>query len=900
MESPPEPTPGADREELLQEVDRLRTLLWHVVSSCALAGLRFVPELEAELEEALSDKLGPETDAGARLSPGLGPVRGAAAGVGDEDVEEEARRMAAGAAAEFQLPAVLPSLGNEHETLHADEQDGTASEASTVQAQHASPAGEDGSEGADKEAPAPVEPQPSDLALDLPPAALPELDQAAPAQPVSYAALHGSNPSPRSDEPEDLDEWLDDHDPGFVVVSLTPGEFNEFEEDGESSSDGEGKSEGADPHAARLGDPEAAEVAAPPPPPSVPPLVSMDPSSAPPPPPPFPLPPLPATPPAPSPTEFAKALAAGAGDGVPLASDPCAIVFDKPPPAAVPSLTPGSSLDTQAGDGLTIELRAHERAAAAPAAGDGADIMSPSNGAESSRVTLTAPQFACGGAGSKPLASFLGAHQQQRQPTGSEEGPAVVEESEEEATARRQETTDEEAAAEPSYEDRLEDELEEEEGAEDDVELVVSGNAVEPGTQGDLAEQDEMELMQLEAELALESEAAEARRRHDSEAEALTSFDLRVIHRRTRTGFEEQKDFQPQRHSVIANRYQVLDTLGHAAFSTALQCVDLASDLRDPEHVCLKCIKNNKDFFDQSLDEIKLLQYINSAGDPDKHHVLRLYDYFYFKEHLFIVSELLRENLYEFGKYIRESGDEPYFTLSNLKKITRQCLEALAFVHELGLIHCDVKPENIVVRSYSRCEVKLIDFGSSCFATDNLTSYIQSRSYRAPEVVLGLPYDGRIDVWSLGCVIAEMFSGYVLFQNDSVQTMLARIQGVLGALPHHMVEHGRDAGKYFTRNRQIFERVRVPCDEAAAALEHPGDVAVDSAGAPTVTRYLLIYPKRTTLRHRLHAPDPTFVEFVSWLLTLDPQTRPTAAEALEHPWLADDGEHTSDTATALS
>jgi len=67
------------------------------------------------------------------------------------------------------------------------------------------------------------------------------------------------------------------------------------------------------------------------------------------------------------------------------------------------------------------------------------------------------------------------------------------------------------------------------------------------------------------------------------------------------------------------------------------------------------------------------------------------YDFFYYKEHLFLVSELLRENLYEFGKFVRESGDAPYFTLSNLKKIGRSILEALDFVHNLGLIHCDVK-----------------------------------------------------------------------------------------------------------------------------------------------------------------------------------------------------------------
>lgn len=93
--------------------------------------------------------------------------------------------------------------------------------------------------------------------------------------------------------------------------------------------------------------------------------------------------------------------------------------------------------------------------------------------------------------------------------------------------------------------------------------------------------------------------------------------------------------------------------------------------------------------------------------------------------------------------------------------ITVQILEALRFLHGLGLLHCDLKPENILVKSYSRCEIKVIDLGSSCFATDHLCSYVQSRSYRAPEVILGLPYSHKIDIWSLGCILAELCSGTV-------------------------------------------------------------------------------------------------------------------------------------------
>lgn len=111
---------------------------------------------------------------------------------------------------------------------------------------------------------------------------------------------------------------------------------------------------------------------------------------------------------------------------------------------------------------------------------------------------------------------------------------------------------------------------------------------------------------------------------------------------------------------------QVLDFLGSAAFSRAVQALDLKTGML----VCLKIIKNNKDYFDQSLDEIKLLKFVNEADPQDSAGVLRMYDFFYYKEHLFIVCELLRANLYEFQKYNRESGDEPYFILPRLQVST--------------------------------------------------------------------------------------------------------------------------------------------------------------------------------------------------------------------------------------
>ena len=282
------------------------------------------------------------------------------------------------------------------------------------------------------------------------------------------------------------------------------------------------------------------------------------------------------------------------------------------------------------------------------------------------------------------------------------------------------------------------------------------------------------------------------------------AFNLRVVCEAGRTGLENAKDFTAPVGSVIAGRYRVDELLGSATFSSALACTDLPTGAR----VCLKVIQNNKDFVDQSLDEIKLLRYLRACGGgADSHHLLRLDGYFYHREHLVLVTELLKENLFEFQRYLADADEPPYYTLPRLQRIARQLLEALDFLASVGLLHCDIKPENILFESYSRCDVRLIDLGSSCFVTDAPSSYIQSRSYRAPEVILGLPYSPKIDVWSLGCVLAELHTGQVLFPNESVQTILARMQALRGPFPRHMLDRGLEARKFFTVDHRVYERV---------------------------------------------------------------------------------------------
>lgn len=222
--------------------------------------------------------------------------------------------------------------------------------------------------------------------------------------------------------------------------------------------------------------------------------------------------------------------------------------------------------------------------------------------------------------------------------------------------------------------------------------------------------------------------------------------------------------------------------------------------------VCLKIIENNKDYMDQSVDEIKLMRYINSNCNTDDKNVLELIDYFYHKEHLFIVTEVLKDNLYEFYKFINDKKLSPYFTLQRIQIVAKQILIGLEYLHSIKVIHCDLKPENILIKSISKCKIKIIDFGSSCFIHDHLSNYMQSRSYRAPEVILGLSYDYKIDIWSLGCIIAELFTGNVLFQNDSIQSYLAKILSICGAFPEYMFK-GKNSNDFFTKQRLIYQEV---------------------------------------------------------------------------------------------
>ena len=352
----------------------------------------------------------------------------------------------------------------------------------------------------------------------------------------------------------------------------------------------------------------------------------------------------------------------------------------------------------------------------------------------------------------------------------------------------------------------------------------------------------------------------------------LDSFDLKIIVNREKIGFEQEKELKFKKDELIAGRYCYQRELGDAAFSTAVECLDI----KEKRLVCIKIIKNNKDYFDQSIDEIKLLRYINANGDPDAKCFLRVYDYFYYKEHLMIVSELLKDNLYDFYKYLTDNNNTEYFNVERIQKLTKQILICLEFIHDLKIIHCDLKPENILMKSITDATCKVIDFGSSCFIHDHLSAYIQSRSYRAPEVILGCRYDYKIDMWSLGCILAEIYTGNVLFQNDSIQSMLARIIGICGPIPNWMYEKGKLVNDFFTKEKLLYMEPNATDNNESVNQTSPQERG---------KKVHILVPKRSSLRKRIRTNNEQFFNFLSGLLKIDPNDRMSAKEALNHPFI---------------
>ena len=248
---------------------------------------------------------------------------------------------------------------------------------------------------------------------------------------------------------------------------------------------------------------------------------------------------------------------------------------------------------------------------------------------------------------------------------------------------------------------------------------------------------------------------------------------------------DENYDYKVKMGEVLNDRYVVKSKIGKGSFGQVVEALDRTLD----QHVAVKIIKSKKPFYQQALTEIELLKYLNEKDNKDQFKIVRLLDTFETHRHQCLVFEMLSMNLYDLLRNTHFHG----VSLNLIRKFANQILKALAFLAlpEVNIIHCDLKPENILLKHQKKSGIKVIDFGSSCRADKQLYTYIQSRFYRSPEVMLGRKYDVAIDMWSLGCILVEMHVGEPLFGGTDEFDQMRRLCLIKGVPPVDMLLEGK-------------------------------------------------------------------------------------------------------------
>uniref|UniRef100_A0A669DTX8 Protein kinase domain-containing protein n=1 Tax=Oreochromis niloticus TaxID=8128 RepID=A0A669DTX8_ORENI len=277
------------------------------------------------------------------------------------------------------------------------------------------------------------------------------------------------------------------------------------------------------------------------------------------------------------------------------------------------------------------------------------------------------------------------------------------------------------------------------------------------------------------------------------------------------------------------NSYRIISVIGEGTYGTVAKCVKMA----DRKIVAIKMMKDQdqKDpFKNQELAALQKLKACNSS----KYNIVEWYQAFTVCGHLCLEFEFLEKSLLDL---LEERFCEP-LSLKAIRPIVIQIAVALSHLKSIGTIHADLKLENIMLvkNPQEPYRIKIIDFGLACeTSAAEVGSYIQSRPYRSPEIILGLPFTEAIDIWSLGCIAVSLYTGSLLYPGKTEYAMLRYITETQGELPEKMLNCGQETAKYFRR-----EVKNLKCD-------------------------ILM-----------------FVEMVKHLLHLDPQKRMTPNQVLDH------------------
>ncbi|KAK7432503.1 serine threonine protein kinase CMGC group [Neonectria magnoliae] len=248
----------------------------------------------------------------------------------------------------------------------------------------------------------------------------------------------------------------------------------------------------------------------------------------------------------------------------------------------------------------------------------------------------------------------------------------------------------------------------------------------------------------------------------------------------------------------LTSQYKIRRLLGQGTFGKVVQALDHETN----EVVAVKIIRSVQKYRDAAKIELRVLQTLRQNDAENKYRCIHLRDCFDFRGHTCLVMNLLDSSIFDF---LKGNGFVP-FPNSHIQSFAKQLLTSVAFVHDLGLVHTDLKPENILLCNaayqtftYNRTipssrtapsrqahhrkvllnpEIRLIDFGSATFQDEYHSSVVSTRHYRAPEIILGLGWSFPCDIWSIGCILVEFFTGDALFQTHDNLEHLAMMEAV--------------------------------------------------------------------------------------------------------------------------
>lgn len=349
---------------------------------------------------------------------------------------------------------------------------------------------------------------------------------------------------------------------------------------------------------------------------------------------------------------------------------------------------------------------------------------------------------------------------------------------------------------------------------------------------------------------------------------------------------DENHDYIIKNGEKFLDRYEIDSLIGKGSFGQVVK----AFDHEELCHVAIKIIKNKKPFLNQAQIEVMLLDMMNKADADNKYYIVRLKRNFMWRNHLCLVFELLSYNLFDLLRNTNFRG----VSLNLTRKFAQQLCTALLFLStpELNIIHCDLKPENILLCNPKRSAIKIVDFGSSCQLGQRIYQYIQSRFYRSPEVLLGIPYDLAIDMWSLGCILVEMHTGEPLFSGSNEVDQMNKIVEVLGMPPKHILDQAHKTRKYFekspTGDGYVLRKTKDGKKYRAPGTRRLHDILGVETGGPGGRR--LGEPGHSVSDYL------KFKDLIYRMLDYDPKTRVTPYYALQHNFFkrtADEGTNTS-------